>query len=55
MLILISLAVFSLSDQLPEHIRHQIDEEREAERREQERQEWEKNLCKVSLINILVV
>ena len=55
MLILISLAVFSLSDQLPEHIRHQIDEEREAERREQERLEWERNHCKVGLVNFSVV
>ena len=52
---LIFLAVFRSSDQLPEHICRQIDEEREAERQEQERLEWERNHCKVGLVNFSVV
>ena len=43
------LLEFTLKDALPEHILHQIEEEREAERKEQERQEWERNLCKVGV------
>ena len=43
----IFITAFTSSVNLPKHILHQIEEEREAERKEQERQEWERNLCKV--------
>ena len=45
----LNLSEFTLSDALPDHILHQIEEEREAERREQERLEWERNHCKVGV------
>ena len=39
--------VFTDVEYLPDHVAHQIREEKEQEIREKERQEWEKNLCKV--------
>ncbi len=48
-------SAFITTEELPEHITRQIEEEKEQERREKERQEWEKNLCKVhSSTSILV-